>query len=233
MAPAFAPIVTVKERWGNGCNLPRHRHETGYVCVILSGGFEEAGDCGRRIARAGDVNCHGPYDAHCDRFLVSGAETINFDLPNWAAHPTAFCRVPAPDLIVRTAEWDYVAARELLLSLLEPVPCTVRDWPDELAIDIRRYPELCLTEWAENRGIAPTSVSRGFRRVYEVSPNAFRAQMRVRSAWHSLVNTDLPLAMVAMDNGFADQAHMTRAVTIVTGRRPSQWRRLGLSRFKT
>jgi AraC-like DNA-binding protein len=117
--------------------------------------------------------------------------------------------------------------------MIEPVPCSARDWPDELAIDIRRHPALCLTEWAQNRGMAPASISRGFRRVYEVSPTAFRAQLRARRAWRSLVNGDLPLAVVALDNGFADQAHMTRAVTIVTGRSPSQWRRLGLSRFKT
>jgi AraC-like DNA-binding protein len=226
LATAFAPIATARERWAHGCALPRHRHQAGYLCVVLSGSFEEAGDCGRRIARAGDVNCHGPFDAHCDRFLSHGAETLNFDLPDWVDPPAVFCQVRDLDLIARTAERDHAAARQFLLAMLEPVPCTARDWPDELALEIRRQPDLCLTEWAELRGIAPTSVSRGFRRLYEVSPSAFRAQMRARRAWHSLVNSDLPLAMVAMDNGFADQAHMTRAVTKVTGRRPSQWRRL-------
>ena len=233
MAPAFARTATGRERWSHGCNLSRHRHERGYLCVVLSGGFEEAGDCGRRIARAGDVNCHGPFDAHCDRFLVKGAETINFDLPEWADPPFAFCRVHDPDLIARTAERNYSAARELLLSMLEPVSYTARDWPEELAVEIRRHPDVCLTEWARSRGIASASVSRGFRRVFEVSPNTFRAQIRVRKAWRCVLNGDLSLSAIAMDNGFADQAHMTRAVTMLTGRRPSQWRRLGLSRFNT
>jgi AraC-like DNA-binding protein len=228
VGPGFVRITTGRERWAHGYDLPRHRHETGYVCLVLSGGFEEAGDCGRRIARAGDVNCHGAFDAHCDRFLVNGAETLNFELPDWADHLAPFCRIRDPDLIARTAERDYVAARELLLSMLEHVRCTARDWPDELAIDIRRDPKLSLSEWAKSRGMAPASVSRGFRRVFEVSPNAFRAQMRVRRAWRSLLDNDLPLSAVALDNGFADQAHMTRAVTIVTGRGPSQWRRLGV-----
>jgi AraC-like DNA-binding protein len=164
---------------------------------------------------------------------MNGAETLNFDLPDWADHPAAYCRVRDPDLIARTAERDYVAARELLLSMLERVPWAAKDWPDELAIDIRRNPKLSLSEWAESRGMAPASVSRGFRRVYEVSPNAFRAQMRAHRAWRSFLDNDLPLSAVALDNGFADQAHMTRAVTIVTGWRPSQWRHLRLSRFKT
>src|SRR5271170_1539425 len=58
VTPIFAPVRLGRERWTSGLILPRHRHEQGYICVVLSGGFEEAGDCGRRIVRAGDVNCH-------------------------------------------------------------------------------------------------------------------------------------------------------------------------------
>ena len=227
MTPTFTPITFGRERWASGSKLSRHRHEQGYICVVLSGGFEETGDCGRRIARAGDVNCHGPFDAHRDRFFVAGAETINFSLPDWMDPPVAFGRVPDPDLIARTAECDYDAARQLLLLMVQPVRYPAHDWPDELAIDIRNQPDLCLTAWAERRGMAPASISRGFRRVYEVSPSAFRAQIRARRAWRSLVSSNMPLAAVALETGFADQAHMTRTLTTVTGRRPAQWRRMG------
>lgn len=227
MMPTFAPVTLGRERWLSGSNLSRHRHEQGYICLVLSGGFEEAGDCGRRIVRAGDVNCHGPLDAHCDRFAVGGAETINFNLPHWTDPPVAFGRVHDPDLIARTAERDYDAARHLLLLMIEPASYPAHDWPDELASDIRSQPDLCLTGWAERRGMAPASVSRGFRRVYAVSPSAFRAQIRARTAWRSLVTSNTPLAVVALESGFADQAHMTRTLTTVTGRRPSEWRRLG------
>jgi AraC-like DNA-binding protein len=159
--------------------------------------------------------------------MVGGAETINFSLPDWMDPPVAFGRVHDPDLIVRTAECDYDAARQLLVSMVEPVRYPAHDWPDELAIDIRRQPDLCLSAWAERRDMAPASVSRGFRRVYEISPSAFRAQIRARRAWRSLIIGNTPLAVVALESGFADQAHMTRTLTTVTGRRPAQWRRLG------
>jgi AraC-like DNA-binding protein len=225
--PSFAPITFGRERWSSGSQLSRHRHEQGYICLVLSGGFEEAGDCGRRIVRAGDVNFHGPFDAHRDRFLGAGAETINFALPDWMDTPVAFGRVHDPDLIARAAERDYEAARQLLLSMVEPVRYTAHDWPDELATDIRNQSDLCLSAWAEHRGMAPASVSRGFRRAYEVSPSAFRAQIRARRAWRSLVTSNAPLAAVALESGFADQAHMTRTLTALTGRGPTQWRRMG------
>jgi AraC-like DNA-binding protein len=233
MISNFASVTTGKERWAAGFSLPRHRHENGYVCLVLSGGYEEAGDCGRRIVRAGDVNCHGPFDAHLDRFMAAGADTINFNLPDWTEHPAHFCRVRDPDLIARTAERDHNEACQLLLAMVEPVCCVAQDWPDELANDIRCQPDIGLIEWAERRGLAPATVSRGFHRVYEVSPSAFRAQMRVRRAWRCLVNDDLPLSAVALEYGFADQAHMTRALSAITGRPPSQWRRLRSNRFKT
>lgn len=227
MSLSFKPVATARESWAPRLSLPRHRHRTGYLCLVLSGGIDEAGDRGRRIAHAGDVNCHGPFDAHRDWFLGVGAQTINFALPDWMEPTHSFGQVQDPDLIARTAESDHDAARQLLLATLAPVQCKALDWPDQLAADIRCDPHLGLTDWAENHGLAPASVSRGFRRVYEISPNAYRAQVRAHYAWQRLVETGLPFASIAVDSAFADQAHMTRAVIKLTGRRPSQWRHLG------
>jgi transcriptional regulator GlxA family with amidase domain len=41
----------------------------------------------------------------------------------------------------------------------------------------------------------------------------------------------VPLARIAAEAGFADQAHMTRALGALTGRCPGHWRRS--NKFKT
>jgi AraC-like DNA-binding protein len=233
MSAKFTSTATGREKWTGGHFLPRHRHEQGYACLVLSGSYEEAGDRGRRVVRAGDVNFCGPFDAHLDRFAAAGAELINFNLTGWADRPGAFFRARDPDLIVRTAERDPDEARELLLSMIDPVCVADKDWPDTLARDIRRCPDISLSDWAETRNLAPATLSRGFRRVYGLAPSAFRAQTRARRAWCSLMNTDLSLTAVSFENGFADQAHMTRALGQITGRTPSQWRRQWSNRFKT
>jgi AraC-like DNA-binding protein len=233
VAPIFAPVSVARERWSGHTSLPRHRHEQGYLCVVLSGSYEEAGDGGRRIVRAGDVLCHGPFDAHCDQFMAVGAETLNLRLPHFTEFADDFCRVRDPDLIVRTAERNHDEARELLLSMLEPVHSVAQDWPDILAADIQQQPELCLGTWANGHGLAPATLSRGFRRVYGISCIAYRAQLRARRAWRSLVNGALPLSLVAQDSGFADQAHMTRAIAALTGCTPLHWRRLASNGFNT
>jgi AraC-like DNA-binding protein len=233
LAAIISALTLGKERWTSHSELPRHRHRQGYICLVVSGGFEEAGDCGRRSVGAGDVNCHGPFEAHCDRFKAHGAETLNFDFADWTDLPSAFCRVRDPDLIVRTAERDREAAVQLLLSSIEPAPCAVRDWPDELAQDLRCQPDTCLGEWAEQRHLDPATVSRGFRRIYDISPSTFRMQLRARRAWRSLMHSDMALVDIAAEHGFADQPHMTRAVGALTGRSPSHWRRLRSNAFKT
>ena len=43
-------------------------------------------------------------------------------------------------------------------------------------------------------------------------------------AWLAIARTHTPLAAIAADTGFADQAHMTRSVKDVTGASPGAWR---------
>src|SRR5436305_48721 len=145
--PEFAPLTLGRWRYAGAGTMPRHRHGTGYVALVLSGGYEEIGDCGRFHARAGDVLCHRRFEAHLDRFPLAGADTINFDLDGWSP-AIDFGRVDDPDLIVRTAERDWRQARDLLLALLMPADAAAQDWPDKLATDIRRDPDLRLAEWA-------------------------------------------------------------------------------------
>jgi AraC-like DNA-binding protein len=105
------------------------------------------------------------------------------------------------------------------------------DWPDMLAADLLKNPQTRLDGWARAHGLAAETVSRGFRKVFGVSPAAFRAQARAQSAFARIVGNDAPLAAVAAEAGFADQAHMSRATKALTGRTPASWRRS--SPFKT
>ena len=63
-----------------------------------------------------------------------------------------------------------------------------------------------------------------FGRFWSVTPARFRAEVRARKAWRAIAFGDAPLAEVAADGGFADQAHLTRAIRALTGRTPGAWR---------
>jgi len=105
-----------------------------------------------------------------------------------------------------------------------PAHAHARDWPDMLADALTADPALRIGDWACDHGLADATVSRGFQQVYGVSPSAFRAQMRGRTAWRRILDADNALAELAYELGFADQAHMTRTVRAITGQPPSAWR---------
>jgi AraC-like DNA-binding protein len=204
--------------------LPRHRHPSSYLALVLSGGYEEAGDRGRRQVGPGDVVMHGAFEAHLNRYHARGSEVLCLALPRRMEPGTAVMRVPDSDRVVRLAERDPKEAVRFLLTNAEPSPGCLLDWPDELARELARDPQLRLQDWARRHCLADATVSRGFRQVFGITPSAFRAQLRGRIAWQRVLGCGEPLAFIATDSGFFDQAHMTRTVRALTGRPPGAWR---------
>lgn len=224
----FARVEAGRERWSAGTHIPRHRHARAYAAVVLAGGYEECGGQGRFRLRAGDVLLHSAYDAHLDRF-DGPCEILNLPLDGIGfAGPVA--RLRDCDAVVRLAERDPNEAAAVLLHQITPTTPRPCNWQDRLAADLLDDPRLRLDAWAETNGLAQATLSRGFARVFGVSPVVFRAEARARRAVAVLATTELPLARVASANGFADQAHMTRAVAALTGQPPGRLRSNG---FKT
>lgn len=206
----------------SGTGLPRHRHVKGYAAVVLSGGYIEAGDHGRVRVTTGDAVLHGPYQSHKNDFGAGGAVVLNLPLPS--TQIAGIRRTADVDAIARLAERDPIEAAALLLTSKTATPTSPDDWPDRLALALSTQPDICLGAWAANIGIAPQSLSRGFRQVYGVSPKRFRADQRTLHAVTALRQGPAHLAQLAVELGFADQAHLTRAVVAFTGQSPKRLR---------
>ena len=211
---------------------PRHMHSRAGVAVVLSGGYEEAGDRGRFHVRAGDVVVHRCFDMHLDRFIASGADILNLPATLWTNSDDDFGRVSDPDRLARLAERDVSEAAEVLWSKWERQAIRHADWPEELAQALATNPELCLGEWAHERGVAPARLTRGFRQIFGATPSRFRAHSRIKLAWRMIMTSSTPLCQVAAELGFSDQAHMTRAFRSLVGQTPSSCR-ASSNRFKT
>lgn len=213
--------------------LERHVHKEGYAALLLEGGYEEAGDRGRFRVKAGDVVFHEPFEAHLDRFPESRAVVLNLRLPDRLRVTAGIARVKDVDAVARAAEKNCEEAVELICcSAMVEERVRAVDWPDALAAALLRNPSLRLSRWGQENGIAPWAVSRGFFLVFGISPEAFRARVRARRAFHAIRNTPASLSGIAAELGFADQAHMTRSVKQLTGIVPQAWRRAA-NGFKT
>ncbi len=202
--------------------VPRHHHVTPYAAIVLRGGYVEAGDRGRFRAEAGDVLLHDGFESHQDHFSSGGADILN--LPLSAPPQASLGRVADPDEIARAAERSLADAVERLLESFVPVEARWEDWPDLLAVELLADRVASLGAWANAIGLAPSSVSRGFRLAYGVSPQRFRAECRASAAARALRRTNLSLAMLAAESGFSDQPHLTRAIGRLFGRSPARLR---------
>ncbi|HEU4885944.1 MAG TPA: AraC family transcriptional regulator [Longimicrobium sp.] len=74
-------------------------------------------------------------------------------------------------------------------------------------------------------GVHPVYLARAFRRAYGVPVTEYARRLRLRAAADRIASTALPLARIACEAGFADQAHLTRELRRETGLTPGALRR--------
>jgi AraC family transcriptional regulator len=122
--------------------------------------------------------------------------------------PSASTACPAPAAAVvkgRMAPWQIreVASR-VETNLDKPIRSS------ELAIAVR---------------LSPCHFSRVFRTSFGESPLEYITKKRIERAKQLMLSTDSSLGHIALDCGFADQAHFSRMFRRVTGDSPSAWRR--------
>ena len=208
--------------------LPRHRHAAGYATVVLAGCFEEASFAGRFVAGPGDVLLHGAFDCHANRALTHLPLQI-VRLPWDDNLLEGRFRVRDPDALALLAERDPVAALAQLRIQLQPLPRQELHWTERLAQALRLETSTRLEIWAESAQLAPETVSRGFHRAFGVTAKTFRIESRARRAWNLLLHSSSPLTDIAVDLGFSDLAHLSRAVGALTGAPPTYWRQHGVA----
>ena len=224
--PCFADAPLGLLDHGPGEYRDRHCHDEAFVAVVLEGGYQEAGDEGRWNVRPGDALIHYAYESHLDRFEAKGARVLVLDLPaELLGNSQVRGRITDPDRLVRLAERDGRAASMLFAELFVAVMPTVIDWPDLLADDLRRLEPFALSEWAEEKGVRAETLSRGFRTAYGCTPKSYRANVRARAAFAAVRLGNEPFVEIAHRLHFTDQAHMTHAITGLTGGAPGWWRR--------
>jgi AraC-like DNA-binding protein len=112
----------------------------------------------------------------------------------------------------------------VLRCAMHPLDTRLQDWPDRLAAALATEPDFGLGEWALSMHLAPQSLSRGFRCAYGTTPKRYRVEQRALRAIRALRDWRGSLASLAAETGFADQAHLTRAVVMLTGLAPNRLR---------
>ena len=219
----FRSVVAGVETLSPRLSMSRHHHDQGYATVVLAGSVTEVSFAGRMHGEPGDVFLHGRFDCHLDRAGRRGPlQILRLPWPHDALEGRF--RVSDPDTLARLAESSPELAAAQLHEQLRPVAFRGRYWVDDLADALRTDSVFQLQEWAEIRGLRPETVSRVFKREFEVCPKRFRLESRTRMAWREIVRSARSLTEIAFRVGFSDLAHLSRSVHAFTGRCPTVWR---------
>jgi transcriptional regulator GlxA family with amidase domain len=73
--------------------------------------------------------------------------------------------------------------------------------------------------------VEPTRLVRAFRRHLDTTPADYLRQLRVDEARRLLLDTERPVADIALETGFTDQSHLTRVFRRSLRETPAAFRR--------
>jgi AraC family transcriptional regulator len=229
--------------------VPRHQHELAYVTVMLHGDYLE-GDRGKLEELRPFTAVFNPSGVeHATLIGPAGASFFTIELrdehlrqlgvrlPRQTGFDRGAGEMLWPGLrlysVFKNQTADVLLIDSYVLELLGAIAGTVSGEKSAPAW-LRRVKErlheefrdnLRMSDLASEAGVHPVHLARVFRAYERRTPGDYLQQLRVRSACSLLHDRDYPLALIAVDCGFADQSHFTRVFRKFTATTPAQFRR--------
>lgn len=231
--------------------IDRHEHEVATVYLVLRGSHVEEAAGSSVDCAAGSVVFSPQGSCHTDAYGTAGGEAFLIEVPLHVIERAreAGARLDEPRhlplgsatpllhrLYEEAARQDDVttfAFEALLLHILavlhrktSPGPAPIPRWlarARDLIHDRFNEP-LSLAEVAAAADVHPVHLSSMFHRSYGVTFGMYVRQLRVEQARRLLVMTEKTIAEIALDCGFCDQSHLSRAFRDAIGMSPGSYR---------
>jgi AraC family transcriptional regulator len=233
--------------------VPSHAHDSSRLCFVLEGGFaERAGGVSKRCG-PGTLLFHPRDEPHAQQFDDTTSRCLAVHLgprfesrlselgirlppaPITARQKAAWLAVDLYEELCRPDGASDLASEGLCLAILAEV---TRDAASRLReaqfprwlkvvhdlLEARYLEPLRLAELAEEVDVHPVHLSRVFHQRLGVTLTAYVRGRRLEWASERLLRTDLPSSRIAVEAGFRDHGHFTRAFKQATGKTPREFR---------
>lgn len=250
----FAGFAVFESLYRPNQKIPKHSHEQTYISIVLRGSYiEECGQTAWECA-TGQTMLHVAGECHSDRFHGNGGHILNLELLPSFLSRLCECESVSADsrILLRSAyamqlglrlhkevancePWSALTIEGLTMELLAEVfrqratrlKSHGGDWLGRVTeiLHARFHEPVMLSELAADVCVHPVHLARAFRKRYLCSVGDYLRKLRIEAACHGLLNSDTPIAEIALHSGFSDQSHLCRALKQYTGMSPRHFRR--------
>ncbi|MGO8699944.1 MAG: helix-turn-helix transcriptional regulator [Limisphaerales bacterium] len=250
----FDDLILSECSYALNTRLPKHSHENAYIIVVLEGSQVEELKEGRRWYHQKVLALHPAQEAHSQQIGSDGLRCLHVEFgANWLSqnrHVSRALERPAhfdtrrfPGMALAAAsirrevldmdDLSQLAIEGNLLGLLAEInrSCPsfnggIPAWlkkAREILQDRYREP-LSLKAVSDSAGVHPVHLARVFRKHFRCTMAEYVRRLRIGAACDAIRGGNAPLSQIALETGFADQAHFTRVFKRLVGITPSQFR---------
>jgi AraC family transcriptional regulator len=240
-------------------SLPSHSHVDATVSLLRRGSFIESSFASKQDCRPFDLIVEPAGEAHWNQFGPVGATCFHivFDPQRLDSTRGDVFNRPGhirggmlPSLTIRLEQelslTDRASALAIEAVIFEVLAQTAR-WPTRHQVPAFWLRQVCdliecnvgsplsLRKIAEQVGVHPGHLARGFRKHYQCSIGEYLRKVRIEAAMRQIAQARTPLVEIATSLGFYDQSHFTRAFRMQTGMTPAKFAaqvRVGRSRTR-
>ena len=167
------------------------------------------------------------YQLEDRKVMESGHEIQNqvWLVPDGNGKLASFVSSKVP---LRSHEGGIIGIAGVMYPLVHLATESVNPDPIQIATEFinHHYSEpIEIQQVAQHAALSTSQLNRRFRSTYQLSPSQYLQRVRVHNASRALLDTDKQIGIIALDNGFYDQAHLTRLFRRWMGVTPFEFRK--------
>ena len=256
---ALGQLRLTESTYRPGASIGAHSHQSSIFGLILSGYFQQQSSLVTLACSSGAVfynpaeiphtNLVNGSGAHCVYLEISPQWFERLDLPGRPPGDPMMCTNGRIRSVVRRVYAEWISEDDLTPLMMEGLSCELVSELFRLRkgndysrppVWLGRVRELVecrfadpppLAELSAEAGVHQVHVARQFRKHYGMTIGEFVRFRRIEFALAKLRNSDWPIVDIALEAGFAHQAHFATVFRKLTGLTPRRYRQeMGLAR---